>query len=181
MTNRQKQHLLAYLGFYRIPVDGIWGPKSREAEEQFRKKYGISSEESIAATLKRAVAEEEDRWQGIWYFKREEFRCTCGGRGCNGFPAEPSGLLVKNAERIRLHFGRAVRVSSGVRCPLRNGELPGSAANSLHMQGRAVDFAVTGIGSGSVLAYVQTLPGVAEAYAIDGNYVHMGVKEEETV
>ncbi len=182
MTVRQKQHLLAYLGYYRIPVDGIWGPGSEDAEKAFRKDFGIGKEEETAPALRRAVAEgkeDEDLWQGIRYFVREEFRCTCGGRGCNGFPAEPSALLVQTAEALRRHFGRAVVVSSGVRCELRNGELPGSAVNSLHLQGRAMDFAVNGVGSGKALAYIRTLPDVTEAYAIDGAYVHMGVKKEE--
>ncbi len=178
MTNRQKQHLLAYLGFYQVPVDGIWGQKSQEAEQKFRQRFSVMEEE-LATALKRAVAEEKDIWEDIRFFKREEFRCTCGGRGCNGFAEEPSRLLVNNGEMIRKFFGRVVRVSSGVRCPLRNEELPGSAANSLHLQGRAMDFAVAGVGSGTVLAYVKTLPGVVEAYAIDANYVHMGVEKEE--
>ncbi len=184
MTNRQKQHLLGYLGYYNIPVDGIWGPGSRKAEETFRRAFAVPEEEETAPALRRAVAEQAPRQETVWteirYFRREEFQCTCGGRGCDGFPAEPSGLLLRNAEAVRRHFGRATVVSSGVRCPLRNRELPGSAANSLHMQGRAMDFAVVGVGSAKVLAYVRTLPGVAEAYAIDGNYVHMGVKQEET-
>ena len=36
MTNAQKQHLRAYLGFYTAAVDGIWGSKSKEATKDFQ-------------------------------------------------------------------------------------------------------------------------------------------------
>lgn len=172
MTDRQKQHLLGYLGYYTAEVDGIWGPLSRKAMEEFREDHGEKD-------LREAVAEDGSFWDEIDFFSREEFRCTCGGRGCGGFPAEPRERLVRNADTVRKHFGRAVIVSSGVRCRLRNSELSGSAANSLHLSGRAMDFCVRGVGSGELLKLVRTLPGVDECYAIDGSYVHMGVEKYE--
>ena len=79
----------------------------------------------------------------------------------------------------RIHFGNIADVSSGVRCGLRNAELPGSAANSLHLRGKAMDFRIRGISAEDLCAYVRTLPGVEEAYAIDGQFVHMGVEKYE--
>lgn len=189
MTNQQKQHLLAFLGFYDGDVDGIWGSRSRQATEDFQRAYmesadGIFGPET-QRKIRQAVAEgwekpvSGDFWEEIRYFIREEFRCTCGGRGCNGFPAEPAERLIRNAEAARAHFGAAADVSSGVRCRLRNSELLGSAANSLHMRGKAMDFRIRGVGSAAVCAYIKTLPGVDEAYAIDGQFVHMGVEKYE--
>ena len=190
MTTEQKQNLLAFLGYYRAKVDGLWGEQSQRALEAFQADRGLSVgkfTEATAAALLEAVAawepeETEDESTGSFWdecpnFTREEFKCTCGGRGCNGFPAEPRERLVRNAQAARSHFGRVARVSSGVRCKLRNSELPGSAANSLHMSGRAMDFCVEGVGANTLLAYVKTLPDVHEAYAIDGSYVHMGVEK----
>ena len=189
MTDRQKQHLLAYLGYYTGKVDGIWGELSIQATAEFQKDYGLEPKDGIFGAQTRekvlgAIAAGEegrkkrgDFWEEIEFFDREEFRCTCGGRGCNGFPAEPEEQLVRNAEAVRKHFRKPVIVSSGVRCQLRNSELPGSAANSLHMRGKAMDFCVQGQHSSVTLAYVKTLPGVDEAYAIDGSYVHMGVNK----
>lgn len=186
MTIRQKQHLLGYLGYYSGAVDGIWGNGSREAVIRFQKDHDLEPDgivgERTEKRLREAICTEEtgeDKgfWEEIRYFRRDEFRCTCGGRGCDGFPAEPRERLVRNAETVRSHFGKAVIVSSGVRCSLRNSELPGSAENSLHLSGRAVDFAVSGVSAQTVLAYVRTLPQVHEAYAIDESYVHMGVEK----
>ena len=188
MTLRQKQHLLGYLGYYPGAVDGIWGAASRQAAKRFQETYGLAADEEFGAEsqarILRVIGEEDSQvekkekfWTEIRYFKREEFRCTCGGRGCGGFPAEPRERLVRNADLARSHFGKAAIVSSGVRCTLRNSELPGSAGNSLHLSGRAMDFAVPGISAKTLLAYVRTLPGVDEAYAIDGSYVHMGVEK----
>lgn len=80
-----------------------------------------------------------------------------------------------NLDDIRKHFGRVVNITSGVRCQLRNSELPGSASNSLHMRGKASDFGVDGVYASTVLEYAWTLPDVDEAYAIDDFHVHIGV------
>ena len=187
MTNLQKQYLLAFLGYDTGGLDGIWGPKSRQAAVQFQSSYmnrtdGVFDEETenrIRQVI--AISEQPAKpafWNRIRYFGREEFGCTCGGRGCTGFPAEPAEQLVSNAEAARIHFGAAADVSSGVRCRLRNGELPGSAANSLHLRGKAMDFRVRGISAGTLCDYVKTLPRVDEAYAIDEQFVHMGVEKD---
>lgn len=186
MTVKQKQHLLGYLGFYTADVDGIWGELSRQATLAFQTRYmeladgifGVETEQRI----RRIIADGEDEvlfWDQIQYFKREEFCCTCCGRGCSGYPAEPDEQLVRNAESARCHFGAAADVSSGVRCPLRNSELAGSAENSLHLKGKAMDFRVRGIDAKTLCDYVKTLPQVDEAYAIDEQFVHMGVKKYE--
>ena len=187
MTVRQKQHLLGYLGYYLGAVDGIWGEKSRKAAEKFQRAYGLEPDDQLEETSQKRLLEviakgivpedTKDFWQEITWFSREEFRCSCGGRGCGGFPVEPAERLARNAQMVRQYFGKPVCVSSGVRCALRNAELPGSAENSIHMRGKAMDFTVRGIAAERVLAYVRTLPEVHEAYAIDGSYVHMGVQK----
>lgn len=192
MTIKQKQHLLAYLGYYTGTVDGIWGEQSRQATEAFQRDYQLTVDgdfgDATAQRVREVIASGEapqqvqesttgDFWDEIEFFDRSEFKCTCGGRGCDGYPAEPRERLVRNADTVRKHFGKAAIVSSGVRCALRNSELPGSAANSLHLSGRAMDFTVTGVSSATLLAYVKTLPEVDEAYAIDDSYVHMGVQK----
>ena len=40
MTDKQRQHLLAYLGYYVGEVDGIWGTLSQTACTAFQKDFG---------------------------------------------------------------------------------------------------------------------------------------------
>ena len=181
MTIKQKQNLLQFLGLYDGEIDGIWGPKSKKGMETARERYGGSDEDALrmaVAAWKEDADTQESFWNEITYFARQEFCCTCGRRGCDGFPAEPRERLVRNADAARKYFGRPAVVSSGVRCRLRNAELPGSAKNSLHLSGRAMDFAIPGVSAGQLLEYVRQLPEVHEAYAIDQNYVHMGVQKQ---
>lgn len=191
MTIKQKQCLLAYLGYYTGAVDGDWGPKSIQATRAFQNDYGIpddgvfgpqteknirvvigSGEEKHADEEAEDAAEGADWWKGIKYFDRSEFACPCGR--CGGFPVEPDRELVEQGDNVREALG-IVDISSGVRCQLHNDELPGSVPNSRHVRGKAMDFRVRGKTSAQTLAYVQTLP-VRYAYAIDSSFVHMDVE-----
>ena len=182
MTNKQKQLLLAFLGYYEGRLDGIFGPESQAATRAFQEAFGGLAVDGICGTetekaLRHAVAygiAKPNFWESIKYFDRKEFACPCGR--CNGYPAEPKEKLVRVAENVREHFGEAVIVSSGVRCREHNAELPGSVPNSRHLSGKAMDFRVSGIPSSIVLPYVQGLSGIRYAYAIDSNYVHMDVE-----
>lgn len=193
MTAKQKQCLLTYLGYDTGGVDGIWGTKSMTATEAFQNDYGIGADGIFGPNTEKRIREviasgappmvtPEDKpnskpevgafWEGIKHFKREEFRCPCPR--CGGFPVEPDKTLVRLADQVRDHFGAPMTISSGVRCQAHNDELKGSAPNSYHVRGKAIDFTVRGKTSAQVLAYVRTLP-VHYAYAIDGRYVHMDV------
>ena len=192
MTIKQRQHLLAYLGYYVGNVDGEWGTLSKTACTAFQKDFngirvdGYGGTETDKA-LKHAVAydmfkvdisEKETTtgtfWDDIKYWSREEFRCQCGGRYCNGFPEEPDENLVRLAENVREHFGKPGHRTSGLRCSQWN-SIQGGVSNSKHMYGKALDFRIEGKGSGQVLDYVLSLPGVNYAYAIDSQHVHMDV------
>ncbi len=77
-------------------------------------------------------------WDGIEFFKREEWRCQCGGKFCNGFPAEPAEETVRMCDEIRRRAGVPITISSGLRCPTHNAEV-GGVSNSRHMTGQAAD------------------------------------------
>ena len=158
MTLKQKQALLAYLGFYDGPLDGVWGEKSQRATSDFQRGYmeqedvdgifGVKTERRILeviATGEEPVVKENltalaDWWKDIRYFKREEFRCTCGR--CGGFPVEPQEKMVRTVDEIRHRLGVPVSIvdagGSGIRCPAHNAEV-GGVANSEHLYGRAAD------------------------------------------
>lgn len=188
MTNKQKQCLLEYLGYYSPEnskgvnnVDGIWGAASKEATKKFQGDYNLEVDGIFGPdTEKRAkevIANGElpkINWDDVKFFKRSEFMCKCGGKYCDGFPAEPHPLLVKVADRVREHFGSAAIVSSGVRCKQHNANV-GGVEKSRHLSGKAMDFRIKGKTAKEVLAYVQNQPEIRYAYAIDSSYVHMDV------
>ena len=155
MTVKQRQCLLAYLGYDTGAIDGRWGDQSRKACLAFQKDFGGITADGIGGpetddALKQAVSmgfpEREDGtgsfWEEIPFFTREEFRCQCGGKYCNGFPVEPQEQLVRRVNEIRRRLGVPVQIvtagGSGVRCRQHNANV-GGVANSLHLTGNAAD------------------------------------------
>lgn len=182
MTSKQKQLLLAFLGYYEGHLDGVFGPESQAATRAFQEAFGGLAVDGICGTetekaLQHAVAygiAKKNHWDGIKYFKRSEFACKCG-KYCNGYPVEMDERLIKIADIVRDHFGNVITVTSGIRCETHNKNV-GGVANSRHLSGKAMDFRVSGIPSSIVLPYVQGLSGIRYAYAIDSNHVHMDVE-----
>jgi len=76
---------------------------------------------------------------GGGYFTPKEFRCKCGGKYCNGFPAAIDEQLIKNIAFLREDSKKPITISSGLRCKKWNAAQSGSAAKSRHMSGKAVD------------------------------------------
>ncbi len=191
MTVMQKQHLLAYLGYYTGTMDGAFGPKSRAATEAFQRDYGLTPD-GVFGPLTQArileviasgetpentaqAADGPDWWDEIQYFKQDEkgIACPCGR--CGGFPVEPAETLMRLADRVREAAGAPMCPSSTVRCQAHNDELSGSVKNSRHLSGKAMDFCIRGWGAARTLALVRQQPEVRYAYAIDDSYVHMDV------
>ena len=99
MTAKQRQHLLAYLGYYVGNIDGDWATLSREACRRFQQDFGgiavdgfggpetdkaLKHAVAIGFLLREPVAEDNNVpitgtfWDEIEYFTRDEFRCKCG-------------------------------------------------------------------------------------------------------
>ena len=113
-------------------------------------------------------------WDKIIYFKRNEMRCKCGGKYCNGFPAEPQQLLMELADRARKHFGRPAHVVSGLRCKQWN-TIQGGVANSQHMYGEAMDIRIDGVSAAELLAWMKKQPEARYCYAINSTNVHFDI------
>ena len=192
MTIKQIQNLLQFLGFYDGIPDGIWGSKSIAATEKFQGQYkGLAAtgtaDEQTQKALRDAVAygmpqyEDEDKvesgdfWYEIEYFDREEFKCKCGGKYCNGYPAEPDERMVRIADQLRKNLGVPITIVSGLRCKTWNA-IQGGEVNSQHMYGEAADIYARGVSQSRVEAELDKIGGVRYHYAIKGSSnVHFDV------
>lgn len=166
MTNDRKQRILCSVTddngdyYYNGPLDGLWGPASQEAADRFLRDF--TGEQTTAPE------EEGTFWDEIRYFKREEFRCKCGGQYCSGFPAEPREAMVRIADQLRKNLGVPITVVSGLRCPTWN-TLQGGVENSQHMYGEAADIYARGKSQAEVEAELDRIGGVRYHYPITGS------------
>lgn len=148
MKAKQKQCLLYYLGYYVGDIDGDWGELSRTATRSFQRDYGLTADGIFGdATLKKILSviatgespkSEDTGWDDIEFFSKKEFRCQCGGKYCDGYPAEIDMQMVKYADEIRRRIGEPIGVNSGLRCSQHNRN-EGGVSNSQHLYGTAVD------------------------------------------
>lgn len=177
--------------------DGLAGPKTMEAMKCYQQAKGLPQTgrvddatwdmlmQEIPNLPNREPVPEQDTgggnpemvvafWPGIVYFKREEMRCKCGGKYCNGFPAEPQQLLMELADRARKHFGSPAHVISGLRCQRWN-QIQGGVANSQHMYGEAMDIRIDGVTAAELLAWMKKQPEVRYCYKINSTNVHFDI------
>lgn len=195
MTTKQRQHLLAYLGYYVGNVDGEWGALSKTACMAFQKDFGGIKVDGFGGTetdkaLCHSVAygipakkvdksEKEDItgtfWDEIEYFTRDEFKCKCGGKYCKGYPHEPDERMVRIVNQLRKNLGVPITIVSGLRCRTWNA-IHGGVSNSQHMYGEAADICANGVSQSRVEAELDKIGGVRYHYAIVGsNNVHFDV------
>ena len=64
-------------------------------------------------------------------------------------------LCIAVLEPLRAHFGAPVSVHSGYRSPAVNAATLGSSKTSQHMEGRAVDLHLVGVGCGTVARWIR--------------------------
>ena len=168
MTITQKQALLAYLGYYAGPLDGIWGDKSRQATANFHRDFGGISVDGICGeqtekALKLAVAygidkkpdstdctdvqnnSTENSTNGntgtLWdgiKYFKKSEFACKCGKYCDGYPAEIDMNMVKIADQIRSKIGKPITINSGLRCKTHNANV-GGVSNSQHLYGNAAD------------------------------------------
>lgn len=185
MTNKQKQCLLLYLGYYTGSVDGKWGTRSTKATKAFQADFGIKDDGVVGAETKKALKHavaygmpaKKNWWDDIKHFDRNEFKCKCGK--CGGFPVEPDKKLVQLLEKIRNHFGKPVTISSGVRCTTHNKNV-GGASGSQHLKGTAADIKVKGVAPEKVAAYAETLLSGTGGIGRYSTFTHVDVRENKS-
>ena len=195
MTTKQRQHLLAYLGYYVGNVDGEWGTLSKTACTAFQKDFGGINVDGFGGTetdkaLCHSVAygmpakkiDKSDKenytgtfWDEIEYFTPDEFKCKCGGKYCKGYPHEPDERMVRTVNQLRKNLGVPITIVSGLRCKTWNA-IQGGVSNSQHMYGEAADIYAKGVSQSRVEAELDKIGGVRYHYAIKGSSnVHFDV------
>lgn len=111
-------------------------------------------------------------------FTFNELKCRCGGKYCNGMPVGFSYELLRQLQQIRNYFGKAVIITSAVRCTKHNKNV-GGVANSKHTKGTAVDFYVKGVSYSKLNSYVNTLPYKSYKYNVSGSVMHYDINPPE--
>ena len=152
MTVMQAQCLLLCLGYSPGLPDNVAGVKTSGAISVFQSDYGLPAtgrlDDTTGKMLVAAVAGTAAKvdkpqtgswWDNIKYFKPDEPNICCPCPRCVGKREYPTEALMKTADRIREELGPMVP-SSVRRCQAHNDELPGSAKNSRHIIGKAMDF-----------------------------------------
>jgi len=150
-------------------VDGYAGTQTQSAL-----KHAVAMDLFAGSRLEKEQEKKASFWEEIEFFTREEFRCQCAGKYCDGFPEEPDETLVRLVNDLRKQAGRPAHRSSGLRCPTWN-SLQGGVANSRHVHGKALDFYIEGLSGEKLLALARADSRTRYAYIIDGPYVHVDV------
>lgn len=191
MTVKQAQCLLLYLGYSPGIPDDVAGAKTSGAASAFQADYGlpvtgqldettckmlITAVAGTAAKVEKVQSQTGTFWDGIKHFKREEFKCKCGGKYCNGYPAEMQEAVVNIADAARAHFGKPAHVVSGLRCKEWNAH-EGGVSNSQHMYGEACDLRIDGVDSETLRQFVASQPGHRYSYRINSTNVHFDINK----
>ena len=165
----------------KLTVDGIIGSSTVSAIKAFQKKKGLTVDGIAGAnTIKilggTSTSSSLINWDKVMYFKKSEFKCQCGGKYCNGYPADISPKLIDILEKMRAYFGKPITITSGLRCSKHNAEV-GGVSNSQHQYGKAADIYIAGVDKAKIKAKAYEL-GAAYSYygtANMGNAVHINV------
>lgn len=119
-------------------------------------------------------------WRNVRKFTKnfhpEEFRCNCGH--CTGYPSWMKKVELQNLQAIRSHYGKPMKVTSGLRCKWDNSHSKGSIKNSKHLTGYACDFYMAGVTDSlanrkKAIKWIKTLPN--HGYTYGNGYNSNGV------
>lgn len=103
-------------------------------------------------------------------FRVREFACTDGSD-----PIFIDSNLVVVLQKIRNHFGKAVKITSAYRTPSKN-KAVGGETYSQHLYGRAADIQVSGVSPSKVAAYAETLLPKSGGIGTYRTFTHIDVR-----
>ena len=105
------------------------------------------------------------------HFTKEEFDCQCG---CGNGDIVISENLVFELECVRIHYGKPMRINSGIRCLSHNRKI-GSRDTSSHIKGLAVDISCKDMGTRLELVKRLLRDGEFKRMGIHKDFIHVDV------
>ena len=107
-------------------------------------------------------------------FRVKEFACKDGSD-----PVFVAAELVEVLQKIRNHFGNAVKITSAYRTPTHNKKV-GGEAYSQHLYGMAADIKVSGVSPKKVAEYAEKLLPRSGGIGIYGTFTHIDVRANKS-
>ena len=105
------------------------------------------------------------------HFSKEEFDCQCG---CGNGDIVISENLVFQLECVRIHYGKPMRINSGIRCLSHNRKI-GSRDTSSHIKGLAVDISCGDMRTRLELVKKLLRDGEFERIGFHRDFIHVDV------
>ena len=105
------------------------------------------------------------------HFTKEEFDCQCG---CGNGDIVISENLVFQLECVRIHYGKPMRINSGIRCLSHNRSI-GSRDTSSHIKGLAVDIGCNDMGTRLILVKHLLRDGEFTRIGFHREFIHVDV------
>ena len=107
-------------------------------------------------------------------FRVKEFACTDGSD-----PIFVAVELVEVLQKIRNHFGKAVKITSAYRTPTKN-KAVGGETYSQHLYGMAADIKISGVSPKKVAEYAEKLLPRSGGIGIYGTFTHIDVRDNKS-
>ena len=105
-------------------------------------------------------------------FKLKEFQCKDGSQ-----LVKIDSELLQKLQQLRDLIGKPIMVNSGYRTPEYNKRV-GGAKNSYHMQGKAVDIKINGLGPKEIAKKAEKIG--FNGVGIYKNFVHLDIRPVKT-
>lgn len=196
---KQKQALLAYLGFYDGPLDGLWGEKSQRAVIDFQRVFGGISVDGICGdqtekALKHSVAygigKKSDSTDCTNVQNNNTENITDGNTGTfwdeieyftrDEFKCKCGGKYCKGyphePDERMVRIVNQLRKNLGAPITIVSGlrcktwnAIQNGHAQSQHMYGEAADIYARGVSQSRVEAELDKIGGVRYHYSIGGS------------
>ena len=105
------------------------------------------------------------------HFTKEEFDCMCG---CGNGDIVIDEKLVYELECVRVHYGKSMVITSGIRCLSHNRKI-GSRDTSSHVKGLAADISCGDMGTRLDLVKRLLRDGEFTRLGVNKDFIHVDV------